>query len=204
MISFTILVPSNTINAFPVVILIHNVFNPIFEIQVTKNTEISSLMINCLSVYELSSFLYNNSPYIKPVTAVLIVYPMKNAPVGNKVAPIISPKTFNNTVHLTPNHIAHNIVGINAKLIFKIGVFIDKKRDSIISVAKSIADSIIFLFLDIKNPPFLFSASKEKERVILSITYISGMRKQISELILALIATSRLLSLNYLFSTLIK
>ena len=145
----------------PIVALV-GVFNPIFEIHVTKTTEIISLIINCLSVYELSSFLYSNKPYINPDIAVLIVYPIKNAPVGNNVAPIISPRTFNKTVHLAPNHIAHNMLGINAKLIFNIGVFIDKKRDNIISVAKSIAVSIIFLFLDIKNPPFLLFRIKRK------------------------------------------
>ena len=53
--SFTILVPSNTINAFPVVILIHNVFNPILEIPVTKTTAIINLIGG---TYEKQYFLY--------------------------------------------------------------------------------------------------------------------------------------------------
>jgi len=55
------------------------------------------------------------------------------------------------------------MLGINAKLIFNIGVFIDKKRDNMISDAKSIADNIIFLFLDIKNPPFFIPHKKRRE-----------------------------------------
>lgn len=78
-----------------------------------------------------------------------MVYPTKYGPVGNKIAHIISPNTFTKTVHLGPSQIAQSIVGINAKLIFTTGVFIDKILDSIINNAKNIADSIIFLFFDI-------------------------------------------------------
>ena len=78
--------------------------------------------------------------------AVLIVYPIKYGPVGNSIAPITSPNTFINIVHFGPNHIAQSIVGINAKLIFIIGVFIDKILDKIINRANNIDDNIIFLF----------------------------------------------------------
>ena len=100
--------------------------------------------------------------------AVLIVYPIKYGPVGNSIAPITSPNTFINTVHFGPNHIAQSIVGINAKLIFTIGVFIDNILDNIINNAKNIADNIIFLFFDIKKLPFfLFFRNKRKEDYIL-------------------------------------
>ena len=84
-----------------------------------------------------------------------MVYPIKYGPVGNKVAPITSPNTFNKTVHFGPNHIAHNMVGINAKLIFIIGVLMDKNLDKIMSIANRSAVIIIFLFLLTKKPPFL-------------------------------------------------
>ena len=100
--------------------------------------------------------------------AVLIVYPIKYGPVGNSIAPITSPNTFINIVHFGPNHIAQSIVGINAKLIFIIGVFIDRILDKIINRANNIDDNIIFLFFDIKKLPFfLFFRNKRKEDYIL-------------------------------------
>jgi hypothetical protein len=61
-------------------------------------------------------------------------------------------------VHFGPSHIAHNIVGTNAKLIFVIGVFIDKNLESKTSIANKIAVKTIFLFFLIKNPLSFYPA----------------------------------------------
>ena len=74
--------------------------------------------------------------------AVLIVYPIKKAPDGNKVAPIKSPNTFTRTVHLGPSQIAQSIVGTKLKLILRIGAKKKKNLDKIISKANKIADSV--------------------------------------------------------------
>ena len=83
-----------------------------------------------------------------------MVYPTKYGPVGNSVAPITSPRIFNKIVHFGPSQIAQSMVGTKAKLIFTIGVLIDKNLDRIISNANKIAVKIIFLFVRIIEIPF--------------------------------------------------
>ena len=121
--------------------LVHNVFSPMFTITATSTVEIVSLIMNFLSEYAFACFLWRNIPYINPAIAVLIVYPIKYGPVGNNVAPITSPKTFKRTVHLGPSQTAHNIVGINAKLIFVIGSELDTPSSLEFVVSSDVDDS---------------------------------------------------------------
>ena len=117
--------------------------------------------------------------------AVLIVYPIKYGPVGNSIAPITSPNTFINTVHFGPNHIAQSIVGINAKLIFIIGVFIDKILDKII---KNIEDRL-------SDKDIHINVTEEAKKYIIDNSYdefygARPIKRYVSENIETLIARS--------------